>query len=278
MIGHEHLEERFKKLVKSNGLNHAYLFFGPPQVGKHSFALSFANFLENGSFEKPVKFLNECLVVAPVIEETKESIGIDAVRGFKKFLYELPVNSDYRVGIIDNAEYLTTDAQNALLKIAEEPPAHALLIINASNPNVLIRPLQSRLQKIYFSSVKKADIAKMLIAEHGLIKDKASEIAALSFGSPGFAIDLISNPEIIAMKKEVEMLIKNPSGWKKAVGGLVNIENKAKIEPFLKVLLATLAVNPKENYGELGSITNRLTMMKDWNTNKKIQLEAIKLI
>ncbi len=277
MIGHEDLEERFKKLVKSNSLNHAYLFFGPPQVGKHSFALSLANFIENGSFEMPTKFLNECLVITPTIEETKESIGIDPIRNLKKFLYELPVNSKYRVGIIDNAEYMTTDAQNALLKITEESPAHALIIINASNPNVLISPLQSRLQKIYFSSVKKVAIAEMLVSLHGLTEERASEIAALSFGEPGFAIDLIKDEDLIQIRKEAEMVIKSPSSWKKVVAGLVNIENKAKIEPFLKVLMALLAVNPKENYAELASITNRLTMIKDWNVNKKIQLEAIQI-
>lgn len=277
LIGHKNLEDKFKKLVTDKALSHAYLFFGPPQVGKRSFALHLANLLENGSFELPTKFLNECLVVSPAIDETKESIGIDAIRNFKKFLYDMPVNSEYRVGIIDNAEYMTLDAQNALLKVAEEPPKHAILIINVSNPDVLIRPLQSRLQKIYFSSVKKTAIAKILVSKYQLTETKANEIASLSFGQPGFAVNLIEDKSLIEIKKEAETLIKNPSNWKKTVSGLVNIENKDKIEPFLKVLMALLALNPKENSAELASITNRLTMIKDWNVNKRLQLEAINL-
>src|SRR5260221_12371730 len=104
----------------------------------------------------------------------------------------------------------------------------------------------------------------MLVAAHGLTEAKARELARISFGQPGYAIDLIKDENLMQIKKEAEMVTKNPSTWKKTVSGLVNIENKHKIEPFIKVLTALLAVSPVENCAELSSVINRLTMMKDW--------------
>ncbi|MEK7463306.1 MAG: hypothetical protein AAB621_03035, partial [Patescibacteria group bacterium] len=121
LCGHKNLKESFSVLFKNGNLSHGYIFFGEPQVGKFSFALSLANFLETGNFESGGKMLSEILII-------KES-GIDCVREIKNFLWQKPHNSSKRIVIIDNADSLTAEAQNAILKITEEPPEHSLIIL-----------------------------------------------------------------------------------------------------------------------------------------------------
>lgn len=141
----------FKRLVGKGKLSHAYLFFGGNErdrQAKYDFALALANFLEQEELANPDKPLVELLLIEK--ESDKEEIGIDAVRVIREFLYTKPVFSDFRTVIIRESERLTTEAQAAILKIAEEPPDSALIILIARNENNLFPTLASRLQKIYF--------------------------------------------------------------------------------------------------------------------------------
>ena len=139
----------FEKLAGIGKISHAYLFFGENGSGeKEKFAKSLANFLENGKFSFPERELEETLIVRP---NEKGSIGIEAVRGIKRFLWQkTSQESKTRIAIIEGAENLTFDAQNSALKIVEEPPARCLLVFTANNENNLLPALRSRLQKIHF--------------------------------------------------------------------------------------------------------------------------------
>ncbi len=139
-------------------------------VGKRTVAQALAHFLEKGEFE-PCPPANEILQDAKLIDlafakqldrELKDSISIDAVREIKNFLWQRPNVSPKRTLIIDEAELLTTEAQNALLKITEEPPASSLLIVVASDLDGIMPTILSRLQKIHFGAVPEAEIAKWL--------------------------------------------------------------------------------------------------------------------
>ena len=139
------LEQDFKRLVAENCLTHAYLCFGheshEAQVG---FAKSLAYFLEHKQWQLDGKVLLDALTL-----DGQNNGGIDLVRMASNFLWQKPVASPRRTLIIDKADYLTLPAQNAILKIAEEPPAHALIILLVRHPEVLLPAVQSRFQKIY---------------------------------------------------------------------------------------------------------------------------------
>lgn len=146
------LAEKFRSLVAAENLSHAYLFFGGGNSSwakneKFAFAESLANFLERGVFESPKRPLFELAILE---KNEKETIGIDAARDLKTFLYRKPVASKRRTAIIKDAESLTPEAQNAILKIAEEPPDYSLIIFIASDETNLLPTLKSRLQKVYF--------------------------------------------------------------------------------------------------------------------------------
>jgi len=159
MIGHEDKIKLFKRLADNDKLFHAYLFFGEQQVGKFIFARHLANYLERGLFEEPHGILEEVLIISP---NEKGTIGIDMAKNLTNFLYQKPVFSKKRTVIIRDAENLTNEAQNAILKIVEESPNSALIILIAQSEDLLLAPLASRLQKIYFSRVALEEISEKL--------------------------------------------------------------------------------------------------------------------
>lgn len=147
MKHYEELADTFKKLADNNKLSHAYLFYGENREEKIIFAQSLANFLENKNFEKPTRLLKEALIIEP---DEKGTIGIDTVRSLKYFLWQKPTSLSLRTAIIKEAGSLTSQAQNAALKIVEEPPESALIIFISKNIEDLLPVLTSRLQRINF--------------------------------------------------------------------------------------------------------------------------------
>ena len=259
LVGHEKLTETFKQLIKDDRLSHGYIFFGEPQVGKFAFALSLATYLETGEFGESTRPLGETSVIQP---NEEGSISINSIRNSKYFLFQKPVYSSYRVVIVNDAEKLTPQAQHAILKIAEEPPRTALIILIVSNPDALLPTIQSRLQKIYFPRVSFNLIAKTLINELKLTKVQAADIAKISFGRPGRAIKLAENRKQKIENRNKKALIEEL------------MDDSEAMNQYFTELIAELAEDPIKNYKELKAILNRLTKISEFNTNKRLQLES----
>lgn len=161
------------RLHERGRLNHAYILFGPRGAGKARFAKQFAAYLENNAWsEEQTRPLTDMLEVGP---NEVGTIGIEAARAIKYFLSERPLVSSRRTVIIHHAGALTTEAQNALLKTAEEPPESGLLFFIVQDPELLMPTLLSRMQKIYVPM--KEDAYESMRK----IKGGANEIAAREF-------------------------------------------------------------------------------------------------
>lgn len=269
LVGHEKLTETFKRLVQENKLSHSYIFFGEPQVGKFTFAKSLANYLETGEFELPSQYLNETLEIHP---DEGGGIGIDTVREIKHFLSQKPVHSERRVVLIDNAETLTPQAESAILKISEEPPASALILLIVSNPDVLLPTLQSRFVKIYFGRVPKEVVEKFMIKEFTLTPVQAERVALSSFGRPGRAVEIVQNKKLKEIRADVLRLIKNRAVRSRFIRD--NYNDKEKISVFISELISELSKDLESNWPALKSIYERLTLMAEFNTNRRLQLEV----
>lgn len=148
---HKKILDALASLAKQKELNHGYIFFGPPRSGKFVSAKAFAGFLEKGDWDSGETLLQDAKIIAPDIKGT---IGIDTIREIRAFVYQKPNFSAKRTVIIDRAERMTEEAQNALLKIAEEPPESSLLLLVLHDPEMLSPTLNSRFQKLYFPEVE----------------------------------------------------------------------------------------------------------------------------
>ena len=140
IIGHRKIITDIQALHAGGTLGHGYIFFGPSMVGKRTIAGALAHYLEKGIFKpaddtavvQDLKIIDIAFMKSLNSDASGDSIGIDAVREVRNFLWQRPNTSTRRTLIIDNAELLTTEAQNALLKITEEPPTSLLLPTRAS--------------------------------------------------------------------------------------------------------------------------------------------------
>jgi len=216
LVGHRDKEKIFKRLIKEDSLAHGYLFFGEEQVGKRTFALSLANLIEKGEFAKPEGVLSECMVVSPA----GTSIGIGEMRQAKQFLSQKPILSPKRIVVIDDAHKLTTDAQNAILKITEEPPQNSLIILVSPSLDALLGTLGSRLQRIYFPRVSSKEMEAFLKDEAKLSAAEVTKVVRLALGRPGRALSLLEDPLFKRFEKIAHDFIKSPSGRKETIKSL----------------------------------------------------------
>jgi DNA polymerase III delta prime subunit len=219
IIGHESAINDFKDLIARGKLGHGYIFFGPAMVGKRTVALGLGRFLEKGIFDASANNVddetNEVLQELKMIDvafmksldedASGGSIGIDAVREIKNFLWQKPNMSARRTLIIDNADLLTTEAQNALLKITEEPPASSLLILVTSDVESLLPTIVSRLPKIYFGAVPQKTIEKGI----------DPVVAKRALGKQGLAWRLSHNKEFRENLEAAEKFLKTPAAGRR---------------------------------------------------------------
>lgn len=266
LYGLEDKIKEFKKAIAENELRQSYLFFGEPQIGKFTFASSLVNFLESGEFTPPAGG-RPCLPAGrPLVDaefflptgqaglpDEAGSIGIEAVRRLKKFLYQRPVVSSRRSAVFDFAESLTPEAQNALLKVIEEPPSFSLVIFIAHDTSVFSPTLASRFTKVYFPRLSQKSIEKFLKGSFQIDSARAALIAKQSFGRIGQALRLLQGqPASKADSTEPESLSK-----------------------YLEELILSLRKNLLKNSSKLSWLLEREELVKRYNLNPKLQFKAI---
>ena len=141
IIGHKTIIADLQKLVERDQLGHGYIFVGSSMLGKRTVALALAHFLETGVFDVPadgyvlqdIKVIDGAFMKTLNPDMAGDSIGIDAVREIKNFLWQKPNISKRRTLIIDNAELLTTAVKaisaQTILRMAD-PKAFCLMFLS----------------------------------------------------------------------------------------------------------------------------------------------------
>ena len=274
LIGHEKLKKDFRELVQKNKLAHGYLFFGQPRVGKKLFASCLANFLEIGKLLEPEKVLTDFLLIKP---DEQGTIGIDQMRRLRNFLWQKPFASSRRTAVIDDSEAMTGEAQNAILKIAEEPPESSLLILIASDYERLWPTLQSRMQKIYFAPVGQTLIEKWLKETVKCKADDARNFAEASFGQPGLALMLVSDESFKLLRQSAEKFLKSGFWERRNVIKTILEDEKFNLSRFLEALLIFLSNDVVS--GKNADLWHKISALRrdgeSYNINPRLQLEAL---
>lgn len=247
MIHAQKIAKEFQALHAAGLLGHGYILYGPEPQAQLACAQSLASFLETKRWEIGSGVHSDTLL----IDGTAQDLGVDVARTFSDFLYRNPVASSRRTLIVHHASELTTQAQNAILKLAEEPPAHALILITVRELGSLLGPLRSRLAAYY------------LPASHaGAVERTPREARA----------ELLVEKLLLSRPAERAALIKELIEEDKED----SVEKKDKIvDTFLSCLIAELAQRPEKNLPALRQALLRQTAMSDYSTSKKLQLEAL---
>lgn len=196
IIGFEKNKSFFEKAVTDQSLNHAYLFSGPEMIGKRTFALELAHQLGENS---------DIIYLDPADSESGKTISIAEIRKIKNFMSFSPFASKYKFAIINDAHLMTEEAQNALLKILEEPSSSSLLILITASPSLLLPTVASRCQEINFLPHSKQVIADIL--KNSKIPLAGNELLPeLTAGKIGLIFDILKNNSFDELKKSIEQL------------------------------------------------------------------------
>ena len=158
VYGNQKQKAYFSSLIREEKYAHAYILEAPFGAGKKTFARSLAATLamhsEKGPHEETLKKCKRIMEgTSPDVmmlgrEENKKTIGVDAVRDFCGTVFLTPSELNFKMYIFDEADALTPAAQNALLKIIEEPPAGVYMLLLCENSLALLSTVRSRAQKI----------------------------------------------------------------------------------------------------------------------------------
>ena len=226
LIGHERQAAYFGRVLEADTLAHAYALIGPQGVGKRALAAALAAAVLGIEVKKLGVHPDVIFLARPTDEKTgekKRQIPLEQVRMACDRL-ALSAVSGRKVVIIDEADTLTTQAQNALLKTLEEPAGRALIFLLAEDRSRLLRTILSRSVPVTLSRVATAKIQQSLI-ERGYSEKVAEEAARRSLGRPGIALGLADADVLMDTRKRetsIRQFIQAPRSEKiKTIAALV---------------------------------------------------------
>ena len=260
IIGNESIKNTLEKSVKTNQITHSYLMIGIQGIGKKLLAKEYAKvILDSNDIINNPDFL--------CIEPDGNSIKIEQIRNLQKEIQEKPIISNKKVYIIDDADLMTKEAQNCLLKTLEEPPEFAVIILIGSNENAFLPTIKSRCMILHFNRLSDSEIKSYLQKQYNEL-DVTQSMLDIAGGSIGRAINLKDKQEDYS---EVEEIINNLD--KKDLIDIVQAseilykskENINDILDYINIILLKMA---KENY----LYTNCIKIVE--NTKKRLAQNA----
>ena len=218
ILGNEMVKDHFKRAIENHKISHAYILTGEAGMGRKSIANAFAMTLlcEKGGSE-PCMTCHSCKQVMSgnhpdliyVKHEKPGSIGVDDVREqINDTIMIRPYSSYYKIYIVDEAEKMTVQAQNALLKTLEEPPAYAVIILLTTNVNAMLQTILSRCVVLNMKPVPGELIKNYLMKEMQIPDYKAEVCVAFARGNVGKARQLAMSEDFDKVKEEALSLLK----------------------------------------------------------------------
>ena len=240
LIGQQAVKDKLSRLIRRGAPGRAHLFLGAAGIGKRRFAGAYANALlcdsavttydgaarethvpaavdsgadyigripcggciACGLFKKGA--FGEYRNVEPGGQSQKKIISVDAVRQITDWFKTRPINSRRKVCVIGNADHMTEQAQNALLKTLEEPPVYGAIILTAANPGMLLETVRSRCETTYFTSYTENELINIIKNSPECPQEsKILPLARVSEGNPGKAFELASSDTFFSLRDEL---------------------------------------------------------------------------
>jgi DNA polymerase III subunit delta' len=293
-IGNQKSVGFLKRSISNGSINHAYIFSGPQGVGKTTLAKIFAQALVAGKeMNLDVDFqdkeaLLDLIVIEPEIVEKKDviktrDIPIEAVRQAQQSLSLFPYHGKYKILIVKDAHRMNSSAQNALLKLLEEPNQTSILILVTSEMDKILPTVQSRCEKINFSLVAENEIARAFGKQHNFIEDAP----ALAMGRPALAKLILENKDELESRRQARQQLE------KLKSGSLN-EKMQLAEEFSKDIRKTLEVfnawiwslrlealsdneerERTRSYQAIEKMQETMTLLKNTNANSRLLLEVL---
>ncbi len=211
IIGHKDIIQALDKALLEQKVGHAYLFLGPPGIGKKTLAVAFANRLlcenrpetECGGCRSCILFKAGTHPDFNTIAPSGSSVKIDQLRELQRSSYFRPLTGVYKVFFFPDAEQLTEAAANSFLKLLEDPPAGVVFLFIAVRSDRILATIRSRCQVYNLFPVPSEEI-NLWLRDQGIEAEEALHRSQNCNGIPGKALGLKKapvEPELIELKK-----------------------------------------------------------------------------
>lgn len=218
ILGHEQIIEHLQNAIAMDKVSHAYIINGPDKSGKMMLAEAFAATLqcEAGGTEscgechscKQAAGRNQPDIIY-VSHEKPNTISVDDIRTqVNNDIVIKPYSSRHKIYIIDEAEKMNVQAQNALLKTIEEPPAYAIILLLTTNADNFLPTILSRCVTLNLKVVQDEQIRQFLMSKYQVPDYQADICVAFAQGNVGKAIQLASSEDFNELKAAALQLLK----------------------------------------------------------------------
>lgn len=182
--------------AKNQALPHALLLCGPAQIGKTTLGIEIAK-ATLGKIPHPDFWFFE----------SQDNWKLEQIKDLQNFLSTSAFSGKFKVALLPQADLMTEEAGNAMLKILEEPPENRLIIFTAEKKENLMPTIASRTSSFHLYPVPEKEIEEFLISLK-TEQTKAAQIASLSLGRPGKAKVLLENPALFERAKKIREFLK----------------------------------------------------------------------
>ena len=218
IIGQENIKEHMQNAIRMDKVSHAYILQGELGAGKEFVAKVFAKTLQcDKKQEEPCEECRSCKQIDGknhpdviwVTHEKPNSIGVEDIRTqLNNDMGIKPYYGPKKIYIINDCEKMTVQAQNALLKTLEEPPAYGVILLLTTNADALLPTILSRCVVLHMRPVEDRKVEEYLMKHLHMPDYKASVCAAFARGNIGKAKALAENEDFDQIKEEAVSLLK----------------------------------------------------------------------
>lgn len=219
IVGQDAAVEHLRRAIEMDKISHAYIILGEKESGKMMMAETFAMAMQcETKADEPCQVCRSCKQalnhnhpdIKVVTHEKPNSIGVDEIRAQVNGDVEIkPYQGPKKVYIIPDAEKMTQQAQNAILKTLEEPPQYAVIMLLTTSMEALLPTIQSRCVTLSIKPVADAILQSYLMTTIHIPDYKAKVCTAFARGNLGKAVMLATSEDFDEMKQEVLHVIKN---------------------------------------------------------------------
>ncbi|MBO5247267.1 MAG: DNA polymerase III subunit delta' [Eubacterium sp.] len=250
ILGNEQIIEHLQNAIRMDKISHAYILNAPEASGKMMIAEAFAAALQ--CEKKDVQACGECHSckqaashnqpdIIYVRHEKPNVIGVDDIRlQVNQDIAVKPYSSPYKIYIIDEAEKMNVQAQNALLKTIEEPPAYGMILLLTTNADAFLPTILSRCIRLDLKPVSNEKLKDFLMKKCGVVDYQADVCVAFSQGIVGKAMALASSAHFNEIKDAALQLLKRVKDidLSEMIGAVRQInEYKLAIDDFFDIMM-----------------------------------------
>ncbi|KQY62707.1 MULTISPECIES: DNA polymerase III subunit delta' [unclassified Nocardioides] len=271
LVGQRPVISALRTAAGGHGMSQAFLFTGPPGSGRSNAAIAFAAALQCESDAGPgCGVCHSCHTVlagshadVSVIRTERLSIGVDEVRDLVRRSALAPVGRRWQILIVEDADRLTEQACNALLKAIEEPTDRTVWMLCAPTVDDVLPTIRSRCRLVTLSTPSTADVASFLVRTLGVGEAKASYAARASQGHIGRARALATDEATLNRRRDVVSMPVTLTSLGSAMTAATNLHEVAKEEA--EAITAELDVREKSDLDTTYGVVDRGRRPREYN-------------